>query len=325
MGDLARIQLYSKLKNHNYTMFVTDASVNTDGDTFEVGFVNARSHGMDTNITKNNATAPLKFLFMHIHKGGGTALCNIMHKLRMRSSYKNCLVQPDMRCCGGDSLQIHSEFARRTPFRFVANEKMMYDAIDKKSFVYVTIMRKSSARYLSHFMHVSMALSKRVAFSEFYDWWSRQPDNYIVRQLCGKPCESVAKFHLSRDHLEYAMARLRMFDDIMFLESWDESYTAFAKKYGWRLDSINVDKAKINSMHHLVTNYKRVEESVLAKPMDPLMTALDDALYEFATAVAKQETVVFNSSTIETVDAYFREGQKRACHNRCCSAKCSSF
>jgi hypothetical protein len=313
-----RSLLYPLLKQHDYAMFVTDVSIHKASDSYEVGFVNLRKHSV-TDF------APRAILFMHVHKGGGTAFCNIMQRMRIRASRKNCLVQKNMRCCGGDSLVDHALFLKRSFFRFLANEKMMYDAIDKKNYLYVTILRKSIDRYLSHFMHVSMITTKKVVFSKYYDWWTRQPDNFIVRQLCGKPCEEVAKYQLTRSHLDYTMSRLRMFDDVMFLESWDESFDAYSRRYKLPEITYQQDKSKINSMSYRVTNHTSIAKQAKAKPIDPLMTALDDVLYEFALMMVNRTIVELPEHILVGMDTYFDEGVERGCTTPCCAAECSSF
>jgi hypothetical protein len=88
---------------------------------------------------------------LHIHKSGGTALCNMARFNLLSTSMYNCNVQPDQRCCGNqDSLERQTAYANRTKYDFVASEGRMYESMDPNSYSYIIVLRKSLQRYYSH-------------------------------------------------------------------------------------------------------------------------------------------------------------------------------
>ena len=133
-------------------------------------------------------------LFLHLHKGAGTFLCDMAKANNMRVGRNNCLAQIDQRCCGGDTLWEQYNFAKSSQYDFVANENYMYAGFNENLFTYVTILRDSWSRYVSHFGHVNRAYGLDNALSA---WVEGQPDNWNVRHICGTRCMLRPKFGLT--------------------------------------------------------------------------------------------------------------------------------
>jgi hypothetical protein len=262
--------------------------------------------------------------FLHIHKNGGTSFCNAAKMNHLSVSWKtNCNVRRDQRCCGReDSLTAQRQFAHTTTYDLVASEKEMYDAMDTESYDYVVILRQSLSRYLSHWRHVQSGLdySRKEAFDT---WWKAQPDNYSTRMICGTQCMATPKFQLSRQDFQHTLSRLANFDSILFLESFQASYEEFANRHSWTDSNLGwKHKARENSDGNNYTS-----------SWDPLMSALDDALYAFAQRLLRSDEDSSTPPRLEdlpldnqqSLDHYFQEGPARNCDNPCCATKCSTY
>jgi hypothetical protein len=254
--------------------------------------------------------------FLHIHKSGGTTMCTMAKKNGMTANYRrNCNVQGDWHCCGNaDTVEAQHKFATTTTFSFVSSESYMYKAMDPTGFYYAVQLRTSSDRYMSHYQRVarSAPVWKYEHPGTFETWWSHQPDNWSVRVICGPDCAHAPKYQISKDQWEETKRRLQAFDSIILLENFEETFGQFANKVGW---SHGNDASK---SHQNGASYER--EPVV---MDPFMTALDDALYEYAQQLISSGTGKLSSTTESAIERYFREGSLQGCNNRCCG-NCSN-
>ena len=84
----------------------------------------------------------------------------------------------------------------------------------------------------------------------------------------------MPKFQLSAELFDYTLDRLDQFEDLLFVEDYSESYRRFAQRVGWA-------HASIRNENHQAPILKN---DTLLDDWDPLMSALDDALYEYARA-----------------------------------------
>ena len=252
------------------------------------------------------------FYFVHIHKSAGTTFCSMAHKNHLRTEHnRNCNVQYDLRCCGKvDTVEGQISYARYSTYDLVAIEKEMYDSMAPEYYNYVTILRNSRSRYMSHYNHIrnevlglgrkhskkqtegdagstsqlALPTSTSTLWNEtFTTWYTRQPDNWNTRILCGPKCLSTAKFQISAELFLYTLQRLDKFEDILFVETFDKSYDMFRQKHNWSsteivpLQQYNVRRINITS-----SNSDGGYQQISSQGWDPLMSALDDALYEFS-------------------------------------------
>lgn len=178
-----------------------------------------------------------KIMFLlHLHKSGGSTMCRIAAANgEIAKTHNNCNVQQDQRCCGGDTLEAHEAFAKTTKYTFVANERHMYEAMDRAHFEYVVVLRDSRARYYSHWRHVRR--TAKIHVEPFTEWLLGQPDNWNLRQLCGTRCMNVPKFQLTHDHVSYARERLARFDHVLRMDMPGYNFTrdveTLARSRGW--------------------------------------------------------------------------------------------
>jgi hypothetical protein len=279
-----------------------------------------------------------KILFLvHIHKSAGSSLCHMAKRNRLRvRSRTNCNVQPDQRCCGGkDTIAAQEYFANTTLYDLVAIETEMYDSMVPQYYDYIVILRNSRARYFSHWLHVLRYYNSTTA-GTFPQWWSGQPDNWNTRVLCGPRCLQPNKYALTRDMFQYTLDRLRLFEDILFVEDMAHSFRKFTKKHQWtgmpmieKNTALDVTWKKSNEQNRnfllpLLKNDARDSE---AHDWDPLMSALDNALYEFG---QRKEAGLepfdnFTVSVQQELDQYFDTGPFRNCTNICCGTTCSVY
>lgn len=254
--------------------------------------------------------------FLHIHKSGGTNMCFAAKLNGMKVAATNCNVQKDQRCCGGnDSLDAQRQFALQTHLELVANERDMYESMDTEHYHYVTMLRRSRDRYKSHWKHVRRAHTN--VTDSFAEWWSKQPDNWNVRKICGTRCMKIPKYKLTEELYNYTRERLTRFDDILFVEYYSRTFRDFAAKVGWTKMPFP-DNYEGPAVHPFTAEDKRL--------WDPKMSALDDALYEYAQNqyVGMKEREL-SYTTKKALESYFEEGPRQNCISLCCSNKCSQY
>ena len=256
--------------------------------------------------------------FLHIHKAGGTTLCETAKVNDMRTTGTlNCNVQPeDWRCCGdNDSFLAQREFAKRTNLNFVACEGPMYDAMDTKNYRYITSLRPGKSRYKSHWKMICR--EKEDFNSTFGEWWDRQPDNWSTRHICGTACFNQPKFQLTREQFQYTLDRLSMFENIVLLDDYERTYNKLASDLGWNRTVPDVLK-------NLASVRKgRTCPSEGDTPWDTNMSILDDVLYDYARQLTKFGSATISPGMEEALRKYFLA--KNNCTHRCCADRCSDF
>jgi hypothetical protein len=245
------------------------------------------------------------------------------HNGMKAASNENCNVQRDQRCCGGgDGLKAQQDYASKTHYTFVANERDMYQAMDVEHYRYVVQLRNSQDRYRSHYRHMLREAAENhnlrtvSAAETFEKWWQKQPDNWNVRKICGTACMNVPKFQITKDLFHYTVNRLKNFDDILFVENFNQSFTKFAHRVGW---------TKMPT--HEPSSHHKFASTIDMKDMwDPMMSVLDDALYELAVEMYKgTPDPTLSHDTLATVQGYFARGPLRGCNYPCCFEQCSSY
>jgi hypothetical protein len=267
------------------------------------------------DLAPSNQTENRIIYYLHIHKSAGSTMCIGAQTNGMKTSNKNCNVQRDQRCCGGgDGLESQRTFALSTKKNFVANEQDMYDAMDLEHYRYVVTLRNSRDRYLSHWKHVVRALYPNYT-TDFATWWQNQPDNWNFRKICGTRCMSVPKYQITESLFQYTVDRLHNFEDILLFDRFNETFATFAQNVGWEKMPLTRGGMK-----------KNVAYPDAGGAWDPLMSALDDALYEIGEARARGDAEApLSAKTLDPVHRYFETGKDRFCDSPCCSSVCSAY
>lgn len=274
-------------------------------------------HNTRSGLAETASTGEQRIIyFMHIHKCAGSTMCqaawaNAIPVLKAA----NCNVQKDQRCCGkADTVAAHKLFARTTQLRFVAAEREMYDTMDTEHYRYVTVLRKSHDRYISHFKHVVRESKYNGTFA---DWWNFQADNFGFRKFCGPKCSKVSKYHITESLFNYTIDRIHKFEDFLFVENFTASFSQFATRVGWFfVPYMGKNTAPL------------VNESTYPdlSAWDPLMSALEDALYEYALQrFSGSDHPVFSEEVRRGLREYFVEGPLRNCDRPCCAETCSVY
>jgi hypothetical protein len=106
---------------------------------------------------------------------------------------------------------------------------------------------------------------------------------------------------------------LRHFDDFLFVERFNESFTKFAARVGWTIMPVPKKSAR------------SVTVGDDSDTWDPLMSALDDALYEHALALYFGNEPSLSVLQSGAVDSYFALGPERGCTLPCCHPTCSEY
>lgn len=280
------------------------------------------SSPQEKNASTTTTTKPDYRLiyFLHIHKSGGSCMCQAARRNHMRTNKHNCNVQADQRCCGGnDSVEAQQAFAHRNAlqYSFVANERDMYRAMDAQNYRYVVMLRDSQSRYKSHWQHVYRRYPDTTG--TFASWYRHQPDNWNTRKICGTDCQKIPKYGISRQVFDQTVKRLGRFDHVLFLEDFNRSYVEFARSVQWK--HMPVYTKPIRNIAYPMDNEKSA-----AAAWDPFMSALDDALYELAKQGFKgQSNPQLPHSLEQRLEDYFLRGPAGACHNPCCGQECSQY
>ena len=273
----------------------------------------------DRTMTHQTLRSDKIIFFLHIHKSAGSGMCALAQLNHLRVQGKeNCNVQEDQRCCGNqDSMQAQIDFAQSSPWDFVACEAEMYDSMATDYYHYVVTLRNSRERYFSHWNHVRYHENNTVT-ETFPEWWARQADNWNTRQLCGSRCKDSSKFGISPELFNYTLQRLELFEDILFVESMTTSFLKFSYKHNWSIPLPRIHNKK-----------EKMKDDIrsLALDWEPMMAALDDALYEFAERkMAGLEPFALFSPQIQSqIDNYFSHGLRRSCSGPCCNVTCSKY
>ena len=198
----------------------------------------------------------------------------------------------------------------------------MYRAMDPVSYRYVVTLRNSHGRYRSHYRHV-MREGTWQGGGSFANWYDGQPDNYAVRVICGTRCSNVSKYQITPELYRYTLARLDLFEDLLFVEDYAESYRHFAERVEWSA-VIRLPKENMEKQPPAGTNANATSDDTL----HPLMTSLDDALYEYARQKYERIPRPTRSATTEgALRTYFQLGPKLQCASICScrGGECTAF
>ena len=205
----------------------------------------------------------------------------------------------------------------------------MYEAMDIRSYRYIVMLRKSKDRYYSHYRNV--VRQQNLSNESFVNWSNRQPDSWNLRKICGTLCMNVPKYQITERLFNYTLDRIRTFDDILFLERFNESYTKFANRVGWKRMALPraVDDHDDSAMPgrgdpgHVLSSTSAAADM---ETWEPLMTALDDALYEYAQDLYSGVAIPkLSPQQLDAVKMYFNDGVKRNCVYPCCHDECSTY
>lgn len=300
-------------------------------------------------------------LLVHIHKSAGSFLCKRAFDNRLSAPFaSNCNAQENQYCCGqNDTLAGLHDFINTSPFDLIATEREMQDTMDTSVMDYVVSFRDSKSRYYSHYQHVlrhwyydgptgtqgtankpvnetsewlgsthdghnsSQLLTSFDPIHQhdnFTTWTKGQPDNWNVRILCGPKCKSRPKFQITQELFQYTLQRLASFRHVVFVEDMKDSYNQMAFTYQWKSIEENDDHAKPTKRGNYNKTY------VTMAPWNPFMSALDDALYEFAKLkyYNQESELPYEFVNQAQVNDYFALGPLQNCSNVCCG-QCTPY
>jgi hypothetical protein len=156
------------------------------------------------------------------------------------------------------------------------------------------------------------------SLKDFATWSAGQPDNWNVRIICGQKCKSSPKYKISKELFNFALERLVNFRHIIFVEDMVESFNTFASSYGWELRT-QTENSNTMKQNRINRNYTLAQ--VEQASWNPMMSALDDALYEFSKRKYNNETTESlwrEFSNHHQIDEYFSSGKKEECSDICC-------
>jgi hypothetical protein len=511
----SQLQILQQLELQQARDFVRTNSSTTSSTSSST---TSHGHTKSSRFDRKRQRPNTKIVYLlHVHKSGGTTLCNVARHNLLSATRTNCNVQGDQRCCGyGDSLEAQQIYYQSSKYDFVASEGRMYQAMDLEHYSYIVVLRNSQQRYFSHWKHARRQYlqlpsfrhqeelpliaaggaplplqamqeqqlplgdflereskaqrtarreaklreiqawtqnknnnknqnnRKLLAFTNhhhrphkwgrlhtsdedhalhhdillpgarlmphpaedpnldlrhnfttplvgdrFAHWWTKQPDNWNFRQLCGTHCIAIPKYQLTLQDWQYTLQRLLQFDTILFLEDLQASIHVLAHRMHWNVSDLNAIQLDEDNdqAHRLIrkeaTRQKRQNNGDTSTPQemkqwyqqqvqaqleqkerhkhddpipdgqiqdwDPLMSALDDALYDIAQRfeqykiqtgktteqLTHQELQPFQDmDNLSTPDLqsnfqlYMEEApdnHRTLCQNECCAVQCSAW
>lgn len=306
---------------------------------------------------------PRVLYYVHIHKGAGTLFCAFadLNKASINKHW-NCNVQEDQRCCGGaDSLEAQLQYSKTTNFDIVAIEREMYEFMAPSHYDYVVTLRDSKRRYYSHWGHLRRLIpigpgvqnggfgnsawifgnntiediktTKRKIdagvdpLGNFTVWSEGQPDNWNTRILCGPRCRPRTKFQITPELFNYTLSRVEKFAHFLFVEDMEASYNKFASFYNLNMYKNIAPPDHVQKVSNRREDKDEADIEFETQSWNPFMSALDDALYEFARRRYQNDTEAnvwrpFSNQVM--LDRYFEEGWKEGCTDGCCG-HCTSY
>lgn len=246
-----------------------------------------------------------RIYFAHVHKAGGSSLCGLARAngerttrtlTTPRGSFEsNCNPSTDEQhvvLATGTVEQQEQAQQQLQKFTFIANEYGLPDAWrkDPKTFVYITMLRKPGARYLSHFAHeqlggaaYSSGANRRLNTSLFCTWLSNQPCNFMTRYFAGQSSRAKPRGQLTKQDLERARGRLAQFDIVLTLESFDSAVQEgfIRRAVGWKSMRPPHGGTKVHAND-------RLPEQQCARKLVSETLSLDRKLYTLAEKLHKQ-------------------------------------
>jgi hypothetical protein len=252
--------------------------------------------------------------FLHIRNSAGASMCY--------AARANGMATPPYQCNPHHASELDSLDGQRPSneiesYNFVSNPGPMPDAMDKKRYRYVIMLRNSEDRYRSHWKSVVFHNPDQFSFPE---WWQRQPDNWNVRALCGARCWQVPKFQLTRELFQSALDRLNDFDSVLLAEEFNATFAAFANEVGWTRMPVPASPLA----HSAQSQSHNLPYAPFKWSWDPYMSPLDDALYERAAAIVHGDrNHQLSDASSRAVNDYFAKGPARRCLTPCCHDTCS--
>jgi hypothetical protein len=141
---------------------------------------------------------------------------------------------------------------------------------------------------------------------------------------------SSPKYQISPQLFQYTLQRLDQFRHFVFVEDLKTTFDSMAASYGWKPHDQDFTRnagnhSKANNNNNNATQHQLLK----AAKWDVKMSALDDALYEFARRKYHNVTTVQllwqqPFANQQDVDEYFAFAPRENCTDACCG-QCSLY
>lgn len=279
------------------------------------------------DLTLEKSFKPKKITyFLHFHKAGGTSLCESASKsnyiTNAGSSGANCNVFIRNVPCCGETISEQQNYAENPSnrYNFIANEKSMPKELDHEFYSYVVIFRNPWDRYASHYKFARDYYFSEKIMGNFQTWVKAQPDNFMLRNLCGPECLNVPRGKLTFEkHFQLARNRLEEFSAVLLLENIDESMEILYEKFHFKrqgqslnnpLGSLPIKQKYENHNEVVVTD--EIKENLNE------MVMFDMELYAYARYLNRRLL-----EGIKKRELY--SAKSDICVSECCSETCSKF
>jgi len=203
---------------------------------------------------------PGKILFhLHFHKAAGSTVCQLANLNKYKTTKTNCNYWTNQTCCG-ETVEQQQSVAKviQKSYNFVANERYLPAELDHEYFEYMVVFRKPMERYASHYKFARDGFYSEKFMGKFDTWLECQPDNYMLRNLCGLRCLDKPRGTLNREDLEYAKNKLNGFKAVLILEDFAESMEIMKRKFGW--DVLKYEKNNTVTKKHDIYRLTKTHE-----------------------------------------------------------------
>lgn len=243
-------------------------------------------------------------LFLHIHKAGGSTMCNVAKENRLAvpavyspSSYsgiagKNCNPSPQhIAMAWSGSAGDQALYAHAMGHDLFAHEKYLPAELAFGEMAFLGILRHPFDRYLSGGKHTGFKCipkydrrTKQLTKTrgkDFHEYVQCGEDNFMVRRICGclgSPKAEVCGDHspdalhesefrkipMTRKHLECAKARLDRFSVVLVTEMMDQAPAILSAKFGWSVTSMESLRGGTASGSNALQEFKNEPHTVKA-------------------------------------------------------------
>ena len=295
---------------------------------------------------------PGKILFhLHFHKAAGSTVCQLANSNKYKTTVTNCNYWKNQTCCG-ETIDQQQSVAKtiKKLYNFVANERYLPAELDHEYFEYMVVFRRPMERYASHYKYARDGYYSEKFMGKFDSWLECQPDNYMLRNLCGLRCLDKPRGTLNRDDLEYAKNKLDGFKAVLILEDFADSMEIMKIKFGWNVLKYEKNNTVIKKHDKRHWNTYKKSQDLRSKHLKRLnstiirrsslgnqgkshdekvysdvdlkkfsfMTTFDDELYAYA-----QYLSIAQRETVKNRELYAKLEQE--CVSECCCEKCSVY
>jgi len=157
------------------------------------------------------------------------------------------------------------------------------------------------------------ALARSSPHEKFLHWLRTQPDNCMVRLLCGFDCKHVLRGQLARHHLEIAKSKLDRFSMVAIVERLEDTIEGMRKTFHWS-NVTEVEDSRPSNEESKFLERMQVDKDVEKEMFG--MHLWDNALYLHVNSLMEAEKAEAHQHMYSIANEH--------CEHRCCEYECAA-